>query len=116
MNKKQDNTERLISLMKQASSLSERASGRTTRMIDEYIQELYNHQGEWIEITDHWPTHRASDNILRKIIQRMELEHKTDKFEIRRIPSLRMKLISCARDSVDDELRVIHKEIKLIKL
>ena len=59
-----------------------RQSGRTTRLIDHYIQCLFQHNGEWITIEDHKDLEiekeeriKLSNELSHKIIKRLELEH-----------------------------------------
>lgn len=52
-----------------------RASGRTTRLIDKYIQELFAKEGEWIEIKDHYDNRHAHKYVFNKVLDRMHLEH-----------------------------------------
>ncbi len=99
-------------LLGQVIELSYRATGRTTRIIDEYIQELYRHLGEWIEIEDHYPSPQADRMVLDKIMARMELEHPGDKVNVdksRKIP--RIMLVTCRRDSLMTEIERLQHEI-----
>lgn len=53
-----------------------RASGRTTRQVDKYIQELFNAGiGEWITLYDHSGCRTGNDGLFHKIRKRMEFEH-----------------------------------------
>lgn len=82
-------TEQLFSIVLESQH---RQMGRTTRLVDKYIQELFNHNGEWVTINDH--TDLASEQayhlqmtrqLFDKIIQRLKFEHnygKTDKITI----------------------------------
>ena len=82
-------TEELLSIVLESQH---RQKGRTTRLIDKYIQELFNHNGEWLTINDH--TDLASEQeyhlrmtrqLFNRIIQRLKFEHnygKTDKIKI----------------------------------
>ena len=82
-------TEELLSIVLESQH---RQKGRTTRLIDKYIQELFNHNGEWLTINDH--TDLASEQeyhlrmtrqLFNKIMQRLKFEHnygKTDKIKI----------------------------------
>ena len=63
-----------------------RQKGRTTRLIDKYIQELFNHNGEWVTIADHadLPSEkeynlRMTRQLFDKIIQRLRFEHRYGK-------------------------------------
>lgn len=99
-------------LVGQLVELSGRLTGRTTRIIDEYIQELYRHQGEWIEIKDHHPSPQSDRIALNKIMTRMELEHPGDKVNVdksRKTP--RIMLVTCNRDSLMTEIERLQYEI-----
>lgn len=52
-----------------------RATGRTTRLADEYIQKLFNNPGEWVLITDHYPSRRAYESLMMIICRRVAYEH-----------------------------------------
>ncbi|WP_289300065.1 hypothetical protein [Xylanibacter muris] len=58
------------------SEAKNRASGRTTRQVDNYIQELFNAKiGEWITLFDHSECRTGNDGLFHKIRKRMEFEH-----------------------------------------
>ena len=59
-----------------------RATGRTTRLIDYYIQELYNNPNKEIEIIDHYDNIKAHIHLTQMILQRLYAEHPRDKFKI----------------------------------
>lgn len=51
-------------------------SGRTTRQVDEYVQELFNAEiGTWITLLDHSGLRTGNDGLFHKIRKRMEFEH-----------------------------------------
>lgn len=52
-----------------------RATGRTTRLVDMYIQILFKNFGEWVEIRDHHDTLKSNDFLINKIGKRITLEH-----------------------------------------
>ena len=53
-----------------------RAKGDTTRLCDELVQKFFESPyGEWIPVYDHWGTNQADEILLRRFLQRMELEH-----------------------------------------
>ena len=92
--------------------LSGRSTGRTTRIIDEYIQELYRHQGEWIEIKDHYASPQADRMVLNKIMARMELEHPDDKVNVDKSrKTQKLMLVTCRRDSLMTEIKRLQYEI-----
>jgi RNase H-fold protein (predicted Holliday junction resolvase) len=49
-----------------------RKSGKTTRLVDYYIQELFNNLGNPVEIIDEDDNHKE---LLRKILLRLKHEH-----------------------------------------
>lgn len=54
-----------------------RRSGRTTRIADKIIQDLFEVEGEdkWIPVTDHHNTKKMSKYLFRIIRQRLSTEH-----------------------------------------
>jgi hypothetical protein len=54
-----------------------RATGRTTRLVDYYIQELFNN-GE-IKVYDHWETKEGDRELILRIKKRMDNEHPSTK-------------------------------------
>ena len=76
-------TEELFSI---ALESQHRQKGRTTRLVDNYIQELFNHNGEWVTIADHTDLSseqkchsRMTRQLFDKIIQRLKFEHNYEK-------------------------------------
>ena len=96
--------------------LSVRVTGRTTRLVDEYIQKLYTNRGEFVPIIDHYGTRGANELLASKILKRMELEHKKDPIDIRRYgdsETPEIKLISVPdREYVEEEIKRLL-EIKM---
>ena len=60
---------------RKTAELDIRASGRTTRRVDKYIQDLFNSGGEWITVYDHYPTKQAAKMVVDMIRRRLEIEH-----------------------------------------
>lgn len=59
-----------------------RKSGRTTRLIDSYIQLLFEvEKGANIKVRDHYPSNDAHRQLLDKIINRLKNEHPELQFE-----------------------------------
>ena len=54
-----------------------RQNGQTTRLVDEYIQLLFT-TGE-IHIQDHYPTREANENLMERILDRLQYEHRMTK-------------------------------------
>lgn len=65
----------LHSLFGALSELKQRATGRTTRIIDYAIQCLFETPDEWIEVHDHWDTRQASKMLVDGIKRRLSIEH-----------------------------------------
>lgn len=59
--------------------LKYRCTGRTTRLVDGYVQKLFenlkNSPDKWITIVDHTGIMSCSFDIINKIIRRLEFEH-----------------------------------------
>ena len=54
----------------------ERATGRTTREIDELVYNFFTAPyGEWVPVVDHYPGRMADDMLFNKFMRRMETEH-----------------------------------------
>jgi len=54
------------------------ASGRTTRLVDYYVQKLFATPGEWIDIEDHaewFAGRKATDFLMERLHNRMLAEH-----------------------------------------
>lgn len=52
-----------------------RMTGRTTIIVDYYVQQLFEHPKEWIDIHDHFETKAADQNVLTRLVARMQNEH-----------------------------------------
>lgn len=61
---------------------SNRATGRTTRLVDYYIQELFNHPNEEIKIVDHTNTQQSNIHLTQMILRRMYEEHRGVKIKV----------------------------------
>ena len=59
-----------------------RATGRTTRLIDYYIQELFNNPNSEIEIIDHNNTRQSNIHLTQMILKRMYEEHRGVKIKV----------------------------------
>lgn len=51
----------------------QRATGRTTRLIDQAVQDLFTHKG--VAVIDHHPSEGAQKNFQNKLMKRLEIEH-----------------------------------------
>lgn len=109
-----ERTNRVTDLKSRFIELSSRLRGRTTRLVDSYIQDIYEHQGEWVEIEDHNSTPQDNRIVLNRIIARMELEHNGDVIKIdkrHKIPKI--MLVKCRREeSLSHELSMLRNEIE----
>lgn len=52
-----------------------RATGNSTRLVDKYIQELFNNQDYFIKITDHFNNFKSNKYLVERILKRMHNEH-----------------------------------------
>ncbi len=52
-----------------------RAVGNTTRLVDYYIQELFNNFGKFIKVRDHYPLREADEYLYHRILNRLVIEH-----------------------------------------
>lgn len=99
-----------------------RATGRTTRIIDEIIQDLYLNYKKWITIYDHYYENddqntRNTKIIADKILKRMALEHPCDIVEKSyNCGRWQLKLTKCGPiDYKEEEFAKLEKENKTIK-
>lgn len=53
-----------------------RCTGRTTRIVDSIIQDLFNKPGKWIPIRDHLDSNAAHENLHKILMRRIRSEHK----------------------------------------
>ena len=111
MSRKIEIENRICNLKNQVVELKYRATGRTTRLVDEYIQKIYKNKGEWVKIADHYPSKQAGKMLADKVAARLKAEHSNDEFKYRRVYGFEIMLVSCVRDSVLDELKRINQEI-----
>ena len=63
----------------------ERQTGRTIRLVDYYIQELFKNPNSWITIKDHYDHPTAHKVILGKILKRLDSEHNISEKQTSRI-------------------------------
>lgn len=118
-------------LMREKCLVSTRAIGTTTRLIDYYIQELYNkytsrcldqNTGEklWVEIKDHHDSRKSTMLLVDAILKRMGIEHPGDSVERKIVGGKYMlQLKSCKSDDykrhsiaeINERLEEINKLI-----
>ena len=60
----------------------EKATGRTTKLADYYIQELFNNPNKEIEITDHTDTQQSNVHLTQIILRRVYEEHRGVKIKL----------------------------------
>ena len=96
--------------------LHERCSGRSTRLIDKYVQEIYDNQGKWVEISDHYPSPKAAVLLAEHIMRRIAIEHQSDHVRIDKSKSYpKIMLVKCQHDYVHDEIDRLKAEIEEVK-
>jgi len=61
---------------------SNRTTGRTTRLVDYYIQELFNNPNKEIEIIDHYNMQQSNIHLTQMILRRMYEEHRGVKIKV----------------------------------
>ena len=61
---------------------SDRATGRTTRLVDYYIQKLFNNPNSEIKIVDHTNTQQSNTHLTQLVLQRMYNEHRQIKIKV----------------------------------
>lgn len=67
--------EEIFKHKKAISEWSFRASGRSTRIIDESIQHLFEIPNKWITVIDHYDSKMADMMIVKNIKRRLKIEH-----------------------------------------
>ncbi len=96
--------------------LHERCSGRSTRLIDKYVQEIYSNKGKWVEITDHYPSPQAAFLLFDHIMRRITIEHEADVLKVdksKRYPMI--MLVKCRHDYLHDEIDKLNADIDELK-
>ena len=61
---------------------SNRVTGRTTRLVDYYIQKLFNNPNEEIEIIDHYNIQQSNIHLTQMILRRLYEEHRGVKIKV----------------------------------
>ena len=101
-----ENDERMA-ILEEIASFAGRCTGESTRLMDSYIQELYNHKGVWIKIVDHYGTRAADKILLGRIAKRMADEHPFDTIEVDKITNS-IKLVRTVNDSINDRIKILR--------
>lgn len=105
----------LLRLQKEVIGLKSRATGRTTRIVDEVIQQLYRNPGQWIALFDHYYESRSEHHLYNMIMRRMEIEHPHDVVEKRQgnISAVEIRLAYCpAREYFERKANELQQLIK----
>lgn len=90
-----------------------RATGRSTRLADNYIQELFNNQDTWITIKDHFNSNNAARMLSNTIVKRLKFEH-GDSIDIKEqlspygFPTLKL---TCVKKRNDDIIEAMKREL-----
>lgn len=73
--------------------MKERATGRTTRLVDKYIQEFFtNPTGESVYIKDHYNSVKSDIDTLQKVVFRLKSEHPGVKYTVDRVTNSIMRM------------------------
>lgn len=88
-----------------------RATGRTTKLVDELIQEFFERpMGTNIPVCDHYPERRADEFLLDRFMKRLESEHPSATCKIHR-----GKHITIERTSPTYHEKVKEEYVKRLK-
>ena len=90
-----------------------RSTGRTTRLIDDYIQKLFDYRGEWITIRDHYKTKAADIMLCRKICSRLVNEHPNDTFEFDK-QHIRIRITTPHNVEKSNRIKELTAKLKLL--
>lgn len=70
-----------------------RATGRSTRLVDEYIQMFFtNPQGVPVKVLDHYDDIKAHVQLLERVVSRLKIEHKGVHYSIDRVTNSIMRM------------------------
>lgn len=95
--------------------LKKRKTGRTTRLVDAFVQELFEKRGEWVNIFDHYHERNASELLIKRIVARLKNEHgvtSTDLDVNYNAMSMRILPIECDFSMHKYEIEQIEQEIE----
>lgn len=70
--------ENILKLIGEYNETNLRATGRTTRIVDDTIQKMFNNPNEWVFVCDHYPTRLATVRVVDLIRRRLQYEHKLE--------------------------------------
>ena len=109
-------TDELLDLQVRWSERCFRATGRSTRLVDKYVQDLYDKKGEWLLVQDHYPSRKACEFLCGRILKRMQSEHPMDTVGVRRDGvNIYIRLESSSRDEIERDLNDIAERIRQLK-
>lgn len=92
-----------------------RATGRTTRLVDEIIQRLFNYPDEWVSVVDHFNERRANVRLLEIIKDRLWAEHHAE-LMIKHCNGFdSIKLKNYHKLEQDERFKYLELEIKRLK-
>lgn len=126
INRHYENSPRIreLNLLERLFELKYRATGRTTRLVDEYVQNLYSKPNEWIGITDHFCNYKTGKTdtganycIFNKLMHRLSDEHPGDKFYYRKNGNhMEVRLVSSVTgEYINEEIKRLEKELMELK-
>lgn len=73
--------------------IEDRATGRSTRLIDKYIQEFFtNPAGISVYVLDHYDDIRAHKLLLDRVISRLKIEHPGVHYAVDRVTNSIMRM------------------------
>ena len=80
-----------------------RATGKSTRLVDELIQEFFKQPaGTKIPVCDHYPERQADEFLLDKFMKRLELEH----------PNITCKIYRGEHIMVERTTKTYHEQVR----
>lgn len=121
--------EYVMGLNREIITLQSRATGRTTRLVDEVIQQLYRNPGKWIALFDHYYDGKHEHHLYDMVMRRMSSEHPNDVVERRQghISAIEIRLAYCPareyfereeqrlRELIDEARNKTMKEIEEVR-
>ena len=54
---------------------TKRRTGRSTKLADKYVDEIFRKNGHWVQINDHHPTEQMSKHLAGIVWNRFKNEH-----------------------------------------
>ena len=87
------------------------ASGRSTRIIDETIQRLFETPNEWVTVWDHHDTVQAHAILLDHIRRRLAIEHHLEVNVRRKHGAFQIKLKNYRKPDLTESIRLHENAI-----